>query len=52
MNNIIRDLRSEAMKSRHWKVLLGKLRLSTSFNDIVLGQIWDADLVKNDKIVN
>ena len=52
MNNIIRDLRSEAMKPRHWKVLLGKLRLSNNFNDIVLGQIWDADLVKNDKIVN
>ena len=52
MNNIIRDLRSEAMKARHWRMLLGKLRLPQNYNDLVLGQIWDVDLVKNDKIVN
>lgn len=39
------------MKPRHWKQLLTKLRIKVKFNDLTLGNLWQADLVKNNKIV-
>jgi len=45
------DLKSEAMKPRHWKELLAKLRLKIPFPDLTLNQLWQADLVKNTKVV-
>lgn len=52
MNATIRELRSEAMKSRHWRILLGKLRLGHNLQDVLLGGVWDVDLIKNEKTVN
>ena len=52
MNATIRELRSDAMKSRHWRIMLGKLRLGQNVNDLLLGVVWDVDLVKNEKVVN
>ena len=43
------ELRSEAMKPRHWKELLKRLRIKCSFNELTLNHLWIADLIKNDK---
>lgn len=40
------------MKNRHWKNLLLKLKIKVNFNDLTLGNLWDADLMKNNKVVN
>lgn len=45
------DLKSEAMKPRHWKELMQKLRLKIPFPDLTLSHLWQADLVKNTKAV-
>jgi hypothetical protein len=35
------------MKPRHWKMLLGKLRIQATQNDITFGTLWKADLNRN-----
>ena len=45
------DLKSDALKERHWKDLRSKLSLRGPLSDLTLGQLWDVDLVKNDSIV-
>ena len=51
VNLIFSDLKSEAMKPRHWKDLLIQLKVKSHFNDLTLNHLWIADLMKNDKIV-
>lgn len=46
------DLRNDAMKPKHWKELLSKLRITTKFSDIVLNELWCADLLGKSKAVN
>ena len=45
------ELKSDALKERHWKDLKSKLSLKGSLSELTLGQLWDVDLVKNDSIV-
>jgi dynein heavy chain 1 len=51
VNGIYLELKSEAMKARHWKQLLTKLKIKVKFNDLILNNLWEADLMKNNKIV-
>ena len=48
---LIVELKSEALKERHWKQLMRKLRVNWVLSDLSLGQIWDADLQKNEPAV-
>lgn len=45
------ELKSEAMKPRHWRQLLIQLKIKVNFNDLTLNNLWQADLLKNAKIV-
>ncbi|KAJ6231571.1 dynein heavy chain [Anaeramoeba flamelloides] len=49
-NILIQDLSSEAMKERHWKKLQNKLSITWRLNELTLGDIYDADLIKNEVI--
>ncbi|KAJ3451774.1 dynein heavy chain [Anaeramoeba flamelloides] len=49
-NILIQDLRSEVMKERHWKQLQNKLNVTWKLNELTLGDIYDADLIKNEVI--
>jgi dynein heavy chain 1 len=40
VNNIFLELKSEAMKDRHWKQLLQKLKIKVKFNDLTLNNLW------------
>jgi dynein heavy chain 1 len=54
VNQVYSELKSEAMKSRHWKIMLQKLKLSgkvKSREQLMLLDLWNADLIKNNKVV-
>jgi dynein heavy chain 1 len=51
VNTLIIELKSEALKERHWKSLMKALRVNWSLNELTLGQVWDVDLQKNEKIL-
>ena len=52
-NRMIADLKSEALKERHWKQLNTRLKLKKGgINEMTLGNIWDADPLKHEKFIN
>ncbi|KAI1728166.1 dynein heavy chain and region d6 of dynein motor domain-containing protein [Ditylenchus destructor] len=51
MNLLVIELKSEALKDRHWKQLMKEMNVSWSLNDLTLGQVWDADLAKNEHTI-
>jgi len=51
MNRLISDLKSEAIRDRHWKTLNNRLKLRRSINDMTLGHIWDVDLIRHEKFI-
>ncbi|CAH3116472.1 unnamed protein product [Pocillopora meandrina] len=51
VNMLIVELKSEALKERHWKTLMRKLHVNWVLSDLSLGQVWDVDLQKNEGIV-
>ncbi len=48
-NNIISDLRTEAIKERHWKNILNTLSIRKSINEMKLGDFWTANLSAKEK---
>lgn len=48
---MVTDLKSEALKERHWKELRKRLRLTVVMAELTLGHIWDADLQRNEAAV-
>ena len=48
VNMMIVELKSEALKERHWKTLCRQLRVNWILNDITLGQVWDIDLQRHE----
>jgi hypothetical protein len=52
VNNIFLDLKSEAMKPRHWKDLLKYLQIEVSLGDLTLNHLWKANLLKHSKRIN
>ena len=52
-NKIVTDLKSEALKDRHWKVLLKKLGLGgTLLTDLTLGNLFDLDLANKKSAID
>eukprot|EP01155_Anaeramoeba_flamelloides_P010253 Anaeramoba_flamelloidesa325155_517.p1 GENE.a325155_517~~a325155_517.p1 ORF type:complete len:3661 (-),score=1024.13 a325155_517:18-11000(-) len=49
-NRTITDLKSEALKDRHWQKLQKRLNVHWRFRDLKLGDIYDADLIMNEVI--
>lgn len=47
MNKKILELKEECMKPRHWKMLLTKLRIPATQNEVTFGMLWKADLNRN-----
>lgn len=48
---IIIELKSEALKERHWKQLMKELKVNWILSDLTLGQVWDADLARHEPII-
>ncbi|KAJ8394229.1 hypothetical protein AAFF_G00048120 [Aldrovandia affinis] len=51
INMLVIELKSEALKDRHWKQLMKRLHVNWVLSELTLGQIWDVDLQKNEMIV-
>ncbi|XP_055846761.1 dynein heavy chain, cytoplasmic isoform X3 [Episyrphus balteatus] len=51
VNMLIVELKSDALKERHWKQLTKQLRVNWVISDLTLGQVWDVNLLKNENIV-
>ena len=48
---MIVELKSDALKERHWKTLMRQLHVNWFLNDLTLGQVWDVDLLKNEGVI-
>lgn len=48
---LVIELKSEALKDRHWKQLMKRLHVNWVVSELTLGQIWDVDLQRNEAIV-
>lgn len=51
VNMLVIELKSEALKERHWKQLMKRLHVNWVPSELTLGQIWDVDLQKNEMVV-
>ncbi|XP_014790579.2 cytoplasmic dynein 1 heavy chain 1 [Octopus bimaculoides] len=51
VNVLVVELKSEALKERHWKQLTRSLGVSWMLSELTLGHVWDVDLMKNEAIV-
>ncbi|CAG8744802.1 1323_t:CDS:2, partial [Acaulospora colombiana] len=52
INPILAELKSEALKERHWKQLFKVLpRTNFLFSEMTIGHVWDFDLKKNEQII-
>ena len=50
VNIIINDLRSEALRDRHWQELRRKLGVKWVLSELTLGEVWDSDVRKHEGI--
>jgi len=48
---LIVELKSDALKERHWKLLMKQLHVNWVLSDLTLGQVWDVNLQKNEAVV-
>lgn len=48
---LVVELKSEALKERHWKQLMKRLNVSWVLSELTLGHIWDIDLQRHESIV-
>lgn len=51
VNMLIVELKSDALKERHWRQLCRALKVEWSLSELTLGQVWDADLLRNEHTV-
>ena len=51
INGIISDLGTEAIKERHWKDILKVLKIDKSEKELLLNDLWKADLLKKEKLL-
>ncbi|XP_033735277.1 cytoplasmic dynein 1 heavy chain 1-like isoform X2 [Pecten maximus] len=51
VNMLIVELKSEALKERHWRQLTKRLNVRWVLSELTLGLVWDVDLIKNEPII-
>ncbi|RUP48413.1 dynein heavy chain [Jimgerdemannia flammicorona] len=53
VNSLISDLKSEALRERHWRQLIKTLRIEGKFTltEMTIGHLWDLDLKKNEQVI-
>lgn len=48
---LVVELKSEAVKERHWKQLMRRLHVNWVLSELTLGHLWDIDLLKNEMVI-
>lgn len=51
MNRLIMELKTDAMKDRHWRQLLSKLKINEPISEITLQSLWNAELMRYEQVV-
>jgi dynein heavy chain 1, cytosolic len=51
MNVLVLELKSEALKERHWKQLMRGMRVNWNLSELTLGHVWDVDLTKHESTI-
>lgn len=51
INVLIHELKSDALRERHWKQLMKMLNVHWVISDLTLGKVWDIDLSRNENII-
>ncbi|KHJ76588.1 dynein heavy chain, region 2, partial [Oesophagostomum dentatum] len=51
MNMLVMELKSEALKERHWRQMMKELRVTWNLSELTLGQVWDADLQRHEHAI-
>jgi dynein heavy chain 1 len=51
VNILVTELKSEALKERHWKQLMKRMSIIWNLNDMTLGQVWSIDLQRHEPII-
>ncbi|CAJ1328908.1 unnamed protein product [Effrenium voratum] len=47
LNQVVAELKTDALKERHWKQIVQMLKLAVGFNELTLGHLWDSNLEKH-----
>ena len=45
------ELKSDAIKERHWRTLMKRLHVAWNLSDLTLGNLWDINLLKNEGVI-
>ena len=48
-HSLLSDLKTEALKERHWKTILQRLGVHLQFSDITVGTLWDNGVLNRKK---
>lgn len=51
VNVLIHELKSDALRERHWKQLMKMLNVHWVVQDLTLGKVWDIDLQRNENVI-
>eukprot|EP01039_Chlorochromonas_danica_P002781 gene2781-3035_t len=52
LQSLLRDLSTDALKDRHWKVLLDKMGLSATWKTLTVGVIWESNALVHRKYIS
>mmetsp|Transcript_28347 Transcript_28347/g.57801 ORF Transcript_28347/g.57801 Transcript_28347/m.57801 type:complete len:2891 (+) Transcript_28347:3-8675(+) len=48
-HSTLSDMKTDALKERHWKIILQKLNIHVAFSELTIGMLWDNDLLERKK---
>lgn len=51
VNLLIHELKSDALRERHWKQLMKILGVNWITSELTLGRVWDIDLQRNENVI-
>ena len=51
-HGLLSDLKTEALKERHWKTILQRLGIRVPFTDLTVGLLWDNGLLSRKKDIH
>lgn len=51
-HSLMADLKTEALKERHWKTIMKRLGITGSFAELTVGMLWDKGILSKKKEIN
>eukprot|EP00934_Nitzschia_sp_Nitz4_P009291 Nitzschia sp. Nitz4//scaffold6_size259037//29898//42524//NITZ4_001045-RA/size259037-augustus-gene-0.315-mRNA-1//-1//CDS//3329556806//9281//frame0 len=51
-HSTLSDLKTEALKERHWKTIMQKLGIISAFSELTIGVLWDKGVLTRKKEIN